>query len=156
MWFLSVQHFGDDAGSTNNTVGAVREMENIVKSGFLNYSPVAVRLVPDCYEPNNQQGWWDDKHWQMYGRKERCIVDHHYEAPYETTEKWCRAIKDRGGIPFTYFQPSTRSEDYAETFPGHMLYNRAHKYILKDGQRTLYPHGDMGGVYKKMFQENHD
>ncbi|MCP4454773.1 MAG: hypothetical protein GY809_25210, partial [Planctomycetes bacterium] len=75
MWFLAVNHFGADTGSVNNTVGAVQETERIAESGFLKYSPVAVRLVPDCYEQNNQQGWWDDAHWRMHGRKERCMVE---------------------------------------------------------------------------------
>lgn len=170
MWFLSVNHFGGDTGSTNNTVGAVREAEHIANSGFLKYCPVAVRLVPDCYEQNNQQGWWDDKHWQMYGRKERCVVERHYEKPYETTEKWAMAIKELGGIPLTYFEPGIRSEDYAEAFPGHMLYNQSNKYIKKNGKIVTDPHWVMGarGIpdvlnpgkwhpgYGKLFQETYD
>ena len=170
MWFLSVNHFGGDTGSTNNTVGAVRETKHIANSGFLKYSPVAVRLVPDCYEQNNQQGWWDDKHWQMYGRKERCVVERHYEKPYETTEKWATAVKELGGIPLTYFEPGIRSEDYAEAFPGHMLYNQSNKYIKKNGKIVSDPHWVMGarGIpdvlnpgkwhpgYGKLFQETYD
>jgi len=127
MWFLSVIHFGGDTGSTNNTVGAVRETEHIANSGFMKYSPVAVRLVPDCYEENNEQGWWDDEHWQMHGRKEVCVAERHYEKPYETTEKWASAVRELGGIPLTYFQPGIRSEDYTKAFPGHMLYNQPNK-----------------------------
>jgi len=170
MWFLAVDHFGGDRESVNNTVGAVREMRHIVESGFLKYSPVAVRLVPDCYEPDNQQGWWSDERWQMHGRKERCIVERHYEEPYETTEKWATAIRELGGIPIHYFQPGIRSEDYAKTFPEHMLYNQAHKYILKDGEKVGDPHwviGDRGipdyanpgqwtPGYGKMWQEGYD
>ena len=158
MWFISVHHFGGDANSVNDTPGAVREMDKIVKSGFLKYSPVAVRLVPDCYEANNEQGWWDEKHWQMHGRKERCIVEGgHYKAPYETTAKWCAAIRKRGGIPTTYFQPGVRSEDYAEAFPGHMLFNEAHRYILnKHGKRQYEQHGIRGGKYKIRVQEAYD
>ena len=158
MWFLAVKHFGGDTGSVNDTPGAVREMDNIVKSGFLKYSPVAVRLVPDCYEQNNEQGWWDDEHWRMHGRKERCIVEGgHIKAPYETTEKWGRAIVERGGIPFTYFEPGVRSEDYAEAFPGHMLFNDAHRYILdKNGQRRKEGHAIRGRIYGAMVQESYD
>jgi hypothetical protein len=158
MWFISVSHFGGDPDSVNDTPGAVREMDKIVKSGFLKYSPVAVRLVPDCYEPNNEQGWWDDEHWQMHGRKERCVVvGGHYKAPYETTAKWCDAIRRRGGIPFTYFQPGVRSEDYAEAFPGHMLFNEAHRYILgNDGKPQIESHGIRGGIYKIQYQEAYD
>lgn len=144
MWFLSVTHFGADMNSENSTVGAVEEMQRIVKSGFLKYSPVAVRLVPDCYEQNNQQGWWDDKHWQLLGRKERCVVDHHYKSPYETTKKWAAKIRELGGIPVTYFQPGIRSEDYAETYPEHMLYNKVRKHILEKGKIVGDPHEIIG------------
>ena len=158
MWFLAVKHFGGDTGSVNDTPGSVREMDNIVASGFLKYAPMAVRLVPDCYEQNNEQGWWDDEHWRMHGRKERCIVEGgHVKAPYETTEKWGRAIVERGGIPFTYFQPAVRSEDYAEAFPGHMLFNDAHRYILNgDGQRQKERHAIRGAIYGAMVQESYD
>jgi len=170
MWFLSVNHFGGDTGSTNNTVGAVRETEHIANSGFMKYSSVAVRLVPDNYEQDNQQGWWDDEHWQIHGRKRRCVVERHYEKPYETTEKWAMAVRKLGGIPLTYFQPGIRSEDYAKTFPGHMLYNQSNKYIKKDGKIIADPHWVMGdrGIpdylnpgkwhkgYGKLYQETYD
>jgi len=158
MWFLAVKHFGGDTGSVNDTPGSVREMDHIAASGFLKYAPVAVRLVPDCYEQNNEQGWWDDEHWRMHGRKERCIVEGgHVKAPYETTEKWGRAIVERGGIPFTYFEPGVRSEDYAEAFPGHMLFNDAHRYILnKQGQRQTEAHAIRGKIYGAMVQESYD
>ena len=170
MWFLAVNHFGADTGSTNNTVGAVQEAKRIAESGFLKYSPVAVRLVPDNYEQDNQQGWWDDTHWQMYGRKRRCVVERHYEKPYETTQKWAAKVRQLGCIPLTYFQPGIRSEDYAEAFPNHMLYNQAHKYIKKDGKIVADPHWVMGdrGIpdvlnpgkwhagYGKRYQETYD
>jgi len=158
MWFLAVKHFGGDTGSVNDTPSSVREMDHIAASGFLKYAPVAVRLVPDCYEQNNEQGWWDDEHWRMHGRKERCIVEGgHVKAPYETTEKWGRAIVERGGIPFTYFEPGVRSEDYAEAFPGHMLFNDAHRYILnKQGQRQTEAHAIRGKIYGAMVQESYD
>jgi hypothetical protein len=145
-------------------------MEHIVKSGFLKYSPVAVRLVPDCYEQNNQQGWWDNLHWQMHGRENRCVVDHHYKEPYETTAKWAGKIQELGGIPLMYFQPGIRSEDYAETYPEHMLYNKANKYVLQGGKIVGDPHSLMGtrGIpdllnpgqripgYGKMWAESYD
>ncbi|MEA3287876.1 MAG: hypothetical protein U9Q77_10960, partial [Candidatus Marinimicrobia bacterium] len=144
MWFLSVTHFGADVTSENSTVGAVREMEHIKNSGFLKYSPVAVRLVPDNYEQNNQQGWWDDEHWQNIGRKYRCVVDYHYKKPYETTAKWAGKIQELGGIPLTYFQPGIRSEDYAKAFPGHMLYDRSQKFVRENKKVVGDPHVLMG------------
>lgn len=80
----------------------------------MKYSPVAVRLVPDKYHNDSEQGWWDDKHWQKFG---------HYVAPYETSQKFCKAVRERGGIPFTYVQSGMPSDDYAKAFPGHMLAN---------------------------------
>jgi hypothetical protein len=156
MWFLAVKHFGGDTVAENSSVGAVAEMQRIADSGFLKYSPVAVRLVPDNYEQNNQQGWWDDEHWQTLGRKERCIVDHHYKAPYETTAKWARKVRELGGIPITYFQPGIRSEDYAKAFPGHMLYNQSQKLILKAGKPAIESHAIMGAIYGKLRAEAYD
>jgi hypothetical protein len=157
MWFLSVQHFGGDISSTNDTPGAVAEMENAVQSGFLKYSPVCIRLVPDNYEQNNEQGWWDDRHWQMYGRKERCIVEGgHYKPPYETTEKWAQAVLDLGGIPITYIEPGVRSEDYADAYPEHMLFNDPHRCILRDGECVIESHQIMGKIYGKIYKENYD
>lgn len=98
----------------NTTSGTVEEMDHIVESGILDYSPVAVRLVPDKYFENTEQGWWDDEHWQKYG---------HYTEPYETSPKWGDAMRKRGGKAFTYVQGSVVSDDYAESFPGHMLNN---------------------------------
>ncbi|MFA6481353.1 MAG: hypothetical protein WCW62_02160 [Bacteroidales bacterium] len=130
LWYA--QHKGYGGGpSINDAPGAVAEMDRAVKSGFLRYSPVAIRLVPDAYEENNEQGWWDEKHWQMYGTGKFAsppdgnvdVAPGHYKKPYETTRKWAGAIIDRGGIPITYFQTGRRSDDYAAAFPEHMLFN---------------------------------
>ena len=133
----------------NNSAGAVEEMDHIVKSGFLKYSKVAVRLVPDDYEECNQNGWWDDEHWQRvhayntsmpsvdpavkpykYVYKPGKQEPGSYKKPYETTEKWGKAVTQRGGIPLIYFQPGHRSQDYAEAFPGHMLFNQVNAPVL--------------------------
>jgi hypothetical protein len=53
--------------------------------------------VPDTYEPLNPQGWWDDAHWQRDG---------YYVAPCETSQKYGKAMHERGGLAFTYFQPT--------------------------------------------------
>jgi hypothetical protein len=170
MWFLSVTHFGADATTENSTAGAVNEMNKIRESGFLQYSPVAVRLVPDNYEQNNEQGWWDDEHWRKYGRKERCAVDHHYKEPYETTKKWAGKITELEGIPITYFQPGIRSEDYAAAYPEHMLYNQKQKFIRVNKRVVSDPHTLIGiaGIpdllnpddwidgYGKLYAESYD
>ena len=130
LWYAQHKAYGDGP-SVNDAPGAVAEMDRAVKSGFLRYSPVSIRLVPDAYEENNEQGWWDEKHWQMYGTGKYAnppdgnvdVAPGHYKKPYETTKKWAQAIIDRGGIPLTYFQTGRRSDDYAAAFPDHMLFN---------------------------------
>lgn len=128
LWYAEQKNYGN-SGAENSTVGAVKEMECIRKAGFLNYSRVAVRLVPDSYLPDNQQGWWDDEHWQREVGDNAGEGKHgRYLAPYETSEKWGKAVTALGGIPLTYFQTSYRSEDYAKTYPGHMLFNKQYAW----------------------------
>lgn len=80
----------------NTSTGMVEEAVEIKKSGFLKYSRVCGRLVPDTYAENNPQGWWDDEHWQFHG---------YYIAPYETSEKYGKGVHDEGCLAFTYIQP---------------------------------------------------
>lgn len=132
LWYAMHPYYGMGPGM-NSSKGAVEEMERISKSGFLKYAKAAVRLVPDCYETNNEQGWWDDKHFQMHGSGNavpgEVSVKKHYEEPYETTAKWATAVNKLGGIPLLYVQTGKRSQDYAETYPEHMLFNQPDAYI---------------------------
>jgi hypothetical protein len=130
LWYAENVEYGN-SGAENSTLGAVNEMRHIKDSGFLKYSRAAVRLVPDSYLPDNQQGWFDDKHWQA------AVSPHvgggegkhgRYVTPYETSEKWGEAVTELGGIPLIYFQTSFRSEDYAKAFPGHMLFNKTYAW----------------------------
>ncbi len=127
MWYAADKEYGKNNSASpadNTSAGAVDEMKRIAASGFLKYSRAAVRLVPDSYMPNNQQGWWDDQHWQRPDTDCELTKNGRYVAPYETTKKWAGAVTKLGGIPLTYFQTSFRSEDYAKEFPGHMLFNK--------------------------------
>jgi len=127
LWYAENNEYG--GGKAENTsAGAVNEMNIIKNKGFLKYSRAAVRLVPDSYMPNNQQGWWDDKHWQSPVADHNGSKNGRYVEPYETSEKWGKAVTDLGGIPLTYFQTGFRSEDYAKAFPGHMLFNRQYAW----------------------------
>jgi hypothetical protein len=112
------------------TKGQVEEMDYIRgKTDFLNYSTIALRLVPDNYTPNNPQGWWDDQHWQEQG---------FYAAPYETTEKWGKALLSRGGLAFTYFQSDRVSADFRKAHPELLLSgNRAFDYTNPDTREYL-------------------
>jgi hypothetical protein len=125
-WYVSIPEYGGEA-DMNNTPGVVAEMEKAVKTGFLRYSPAAVRLVPDTYEDSNEQGWWDDAHWRKFG---------HYLAPFETSEKWGRAVTERGGVPITYFQTGYISLDYVREHPDHMLFNDISRAVGPDGHRS--------------------
>ena len=79
---------------------------------------MAVRLEPDYYCYSNygdtQQGWWDDAHFAKYNS---------LREPYETFSKFCQAVNTRGGVPFTYFQGSMPSNDFAVAHPEWMLNN---------------------------------
>lgn len=127
LWYAENVEYGN-SGAENSTQGAVNEMQHIRDSGFLKYSRAAVRLVPDSYIPDNQQGWFDDAHWQAEVKPHVGGKHGRYVAPYETSEKWGKAVTALGGIPLTYFQTAYRSEDYAKAFPGHMLFNKTYAW----------------------------
>ena len=124
----------------NDSPGAVDEMQNVKNSGWLKYTTMGIRLVPDSYGQNNENGWWDDEHWQLHGSgdeqsqggKGMELVGGHYRKPYETSKKWAQAVLNLGGLPFTYFQTGVRSKDYAEKYPKHMLNNKS--YYVVDNQ----------------------
>jgi len=152
LWYA--HHGGYGGGkATNDTVGAVAEMEAIRDSGFLKYSRAAVRLVPDCYSKNNQQGWWDDEHFQKHGSTNLGKFEGGtYKTPYETSEKWGKAITERGGIPLTYCQTGFRSEDYCHTFPEHMLFNSATAWMHESYKRPLDDDEFWGNAWRKSFR----
>lgn len=148
LWYASHYLYGGGP-LINDTRGGIWEMDNVVKSGFLKYSPVAIRLVPDNYQPNNQQGWWDDEHWQMYGdNREFATIGPHYKVPYETSKKFAEAIIERGGIPIGYSQTARRSEDYCLKYPEHMLFN--------DSKRLIGKPEDQGKRWSNDFMWSYD
>ncbi len=149
LWYAADRRYGD-GGADNTSLGAVQEMEKIADSGFLRYSRVAVRLVPDSYMPNNQQGWWDDKHWQREDTDRDTTQNGRYVEPYETSEKWGKAVTALGGIPLTYVQTAYRSEDYAKAFPGHMLFNK--RYAWKG--EPVDTEGEIFTTWKKTWNRN--
>ena len=112
-WYVMIKGYGGGP-DINNSAGMVDEMEQIKKTGFLKYSKAAVRLVPDTYADNNEQGWWDEAHWQKYTSGGSPYT--HYRAPYETTAKWAGAVNRLGGLAFTYVQTGFLSVDYAKAF----------------------------------------
>lgn len=105
-------------GNINNAPALVKELDMAREKGFTKYSKVGVRLEPDyyCYgdNGNTEQGWYDDAHWSKY---------RHLRPPYETFAKWCAAIRERNGIPYTYFQVGMPSDDFAIAHRDWMLFN---------------------------------
>ncbi|MFP5040883.1 hypothetical protein [Parasediminibacterium sp. JCM 36343] len=140
FWYCFVAKFGGDK-FRDNTLGTIEEMEEVTKTGFLKYSPVGLRLEPDDYSlPNNQQGWWDNKHWQMY--KSGQLL-----PPYETIEKWGKKVYEMNGVPFIYCQTSKRSEDYCLQYPNHILFNDPYHKRSKGPVGWWGRSGDSTAIY---------
>jgi hypothetical protein len=137
LWYAHEPNYGG-GGATNTSVGAVAEAKAIQASGFLNYSRAAVRLVPDTYAKNTHQGWWSDEKFRQHGSTNLGdFPGGQYQEPYETTRKWGQAVTEYGCIPLIYSQTGFRSEDYAEAFPEHMLFNKTHAW--QDPNKTIAP-----------------
>lgn len=105
-------------GDIDNSPALVEELDAANEKGLNKYTPLAVRLEPDSYAHKNggntEQGWYDDAHWAKFG---------HLLPPYETFAKWCKAVEERGGIPYTYFQVGMPSDDFAAAHPDWMLFD---------------------------------
>lgn len=162
LWYASHPNYGGGP-SVNDTPGAVAEMDRADSVGFTKYATVAIRLVPDNYELNNEQGWWDEKHWQLYGSgndnpNSVIVPGAHYKKPFETTTKWAGAIQKKGGIPLTYFQTARRSQDFADAFPQYMLFNQSNHSTPDSNWLTLgkssYDFTDPGFInhMKKVYE----
>lgn len=167
LWYAMEPAYGGDlVMGTNDAPGAVDEMRRVKESGWLKYETMGVRLVPDCYGLNNENGWWNDEHWQMHGsgnqKEGMTLKGAHYRAPYETTKKWAAAVRELGGLPFTYFQTAVRSQDYAEAYPQHMLFNESNHKIdevdwLNQGHGTYdFTDKDFVAHMKDVYKNLHD
>ena len=156
LWYATVYAQDPNRRKFNDTKGAVEEMDNAIKSGFTRYTRVAIRLVPDAYGPDNQQGWWDDEHWAMWG--DRYSADGvNYVEPYLTTEGWCAEILKRGGVPMTYFQTNRRSEDFVKVHPEYMLFNDPYKLSPEHDSRLRHNTeigAELNGYFKQWWSEN--
>jgi hypothetical protein len=140
FWYAFIKQYGGNE-FRDNSIGTIQEMEQIVKTGFLKYSPMGLRLEPDDYAtPNNEQGWWDDAHWQMYKGGQLL-------KPYETIVKWGNKITEMGGVPFIYGQTARRSEDYCLQFPEHILFNNPLSKRSKGRVEWWGREGDSTAIY---------
>ena len=100
----------------NNSAKLVDQLDSACTAGLTRYTRVAIRLEPDKYHNDTEQGWWDDEHFRKFG---------HLVEPYDTIAAWCLAIQERRGVPYIYMQLGMPSDDYARAFPQHMLFNDA-------------------------------
>lgn len=98
----------------NNSAKLIGQLEAGNKIGIGKYTRIGVRLEPDKYLGDSEQGWWDDAHWAKYG---------HLVAPYATVASWCKAIIEKNGVPYIYFQAGMPSDDFAKAHPDWMLFN---------------------------------
>ena len=144
LWYASVYAKDPHRPKLNDSKGAVDEMDNAIKSGFDKYSRIAIRLVPDAYGANNQQGWWDDEHWAKWGDASSADGAN-YSAPYLTTKSWCSEVIKKGGIPLTYFQSGRRSEDFVREFPQYMLFKDPFRLVTGQADKMKRLNKDLGG-----------
>jgi hypothetical protein len=100
--------------NVNNSAKLIDELNHANNSGITKYTPVSLRLEPDKYHFDTEQGWWDDERFRLHK---------HLVEPYDTMAKWCTAMRAGGGIPYTYMQLGMPSDDFARQFPQWMLFN---------------------------------
>ena len=100
----------------NNSAKLVEELEHANKCGLTRYTQVSLRLEPDKYHFDTEQGWWDDAHMRTFK---------HLVPPYESVASWSEALKAANGVPYIYMQLGMPSDDFARKFPQYMLFNDA-------------------------------
>lgn len=125
--------------SINNSAKLVEELRHADRCGVTRYTPVALRLEPDKYHFDTQQGWWNDAVFRKFG---------HLVPPYDTIAKWNEALRAGRGIPYIYMQLGMPSDDFARAHPEWMLFNDASEvdrttpgYVRGTGKNRLkHPH----------------
>lgn len=98
----------------NSSAKLIKELEHANKCGLTKYTKVSLRLEPDKYHNDTEQGWWDDAHMQQYK---------HLVKPYESIAKWSKAMNANNGIPYIYMQLGMPSDDFARKYPEWMLFS---------------------------------
>ncbi len=100
--------------NVNNSAALIGELEHANKCGLTKYTKVSLRLEPDKYHRDTEQGWWDDAHMREFK---------HLVEPYESVAKWSEGMKARNGIPYIYMQLGMPSDDFVRKFPQYMLFS---------------------------------
>jgi len=129
----SVSHISH-CPNVNNSAKLIGELDHANKCGLTKYTKVALRLEPDKYHLDTEQGWWDDAHMRKFK---------HLVAPYDSIAKWSKAMNSRNGIPYIYMQLGMPSDDFAREYPQYMLFNDASevdKRVPNKKSRQKHPH----------------
>ncbi len=128
-WMVSTASLGEGA-PINNSAALVEQARMAHERGLARYTPLAVRLEPDTYcygnQGDTQQGWWDDAHWRALGPGNgdaKGEGEGSLRKPHDTFASFCKAVAELGCVPFTYFQSSMPSNDFAAAHPDWMLGN---------------------------------
>ena len=100
--------------NVNNSAALIGELEHANKCGLTKYTKVSLRLEPDKYHRDTEQGWWDDAHMREFK---------HLVEPYESVAKWSEGMNANNGIPYIYMQLGMPSDDFVKKFPQYMLFS---------------------------------
>ena len=100
--------------NVNNSAKLIEELRHANKCGLTQYTKVSLRLEPDKYHLDTEQGWWDDAHMRKFK---------HLVKPYESIAKWSKAMNSMNGIPYIYMQLGMPSDDFVRKYPQYMLFN---------------------------------
>ena len=100
--------------NVNNSAKLIGELEHANKCGLTKYTKVSLRLEPDKYHRDTEQGWWDDAHMREFN---------HLVEPYESIAKWSKGMNAKNGIPYIYMQLGMPSDDFVRKYPQYMLFN---------------------------------
>ena len=117
--------------SVNNSAKLIGELEQANKCGLTKYTKVSLRLEPDKYHLDTEQGWWDDAHMRKFN---------HLVEPYESIAKWSKAMNAANGIPYIYMQLGMPSDDFARQYPEYMLFNDASDVDKRIPNKPDYKH----------------
>ncbi|MDG2224583.1 MAG: hypothetical protein P8L85_24590 [Rubripirellula sp.] len=100
--------------NVNNSDKLVGELDHANQCGLTKYTKVSLRLEPDKYHRDTEQGWWDDAHMREFN---------HLVEPYDSIAKWSDALNASGGVPYIYMQLGMPSDDFVRKYPQYMLFN---------------------------------
>jgi hypothetical protein len=136
--------------SVNNSAKLIGELSHANQCGLTKYTQVSLRLEPDKYHLDTEQGWWDDAHMRTFG---------HLVEPYDSIARWSEAMNAANGIPYIYMQLGMPSDDFARRFPEYMLFNdssEVDKRVPNQTSKNKHPHNQPYVTYDytdKAFSE---